>query len=433
MKKILIITYYWPPAGGPGVQRWLHFVRYLPKFGIQPLVLVPENPYYPIQDPTLVNEVPAGVEIIKIPTREPYKWAKILSKNQTQKMSSGILPDKKPGFLEKSLLFVRGNLFIPDARVGWVRPVTHFLQKYLTENQIDTLITTGPPHSLHLIGQSLKKKLKIRWIADFRDPWAAIGYHQKLMLTPWAQKQHHMLEAKVLQQADEIVVTSKLLKSQFEKLTPKPVSCITNGFEPPVEKTTVEPEKEQFVILHTGSLLTGRNTPALWEAIGKLSQKNPDFKQWLRIRLVGVVSNKIIDSIREAGLSDSLELLPYLSHREVLVEQKKAAVLLLAEIDTEATRLIIPGKLFEYFMAARPILAIGPKDWEVAQMLKTTQTGQYFPHNDPKGIQTHLEILFANHLKGANFVKPEGVEQYSRENLTNELAKRILDKNGHCH
>lgn len=427
MKKILIITYYWPPAGGPGVQRWLHFVRYLPQYDIEPIVLIPENPFYPIQDPELKKQIPSGVKILKVPTQEPYPWAKLISAGATKKMSSGILPENKTGLLEKCLLFIRGNFFIPDARVGWTTPVFNFLVDYLPKNQIDTVITTGPPHSLHLIGRKLKKQLTIRWIADFRDPWTAIGYHRQLMLLPWAKRKHQELEQAVLQEVDTVVVTSQLLKKQFENQTRKSVVCITNGYEIDSQAPVVEPEKSAFVVLHTGSLLTGRNTPALWEALSELCQENEKFKRLLRIRLVGVVGENIVQNIKEVGLETSLELINYQPHDKILVMQQQASLLLLAEIDSLETRLIIPGKLFEYFKATRPILAIGPNDWEVSEMLEKTKTGRYFSHADKGGIKQQIKNWFDLHLEGKNQVNAFGIEKYSRKNLTGQLARLIRE------
>jgi hypothetical protein len=168
MKKVLIITYYWPPAGGPGVQRWLKFVKYLPDFGVEPVVYAPLNPHYPLQDASLEQEVPNGVEVIKQKILEPYSVSKLISRKQTTTISSGIIAEEeKQSLLQKMMLFIRGNLFIPDARVLWVKPSVKFLKDYLQKNNIDTIITTGPPHSLHLIGLELQKKLPVKWIADF--------------------------------------------------------------------------------------------------------------------------------------------------------------------------------------------------------------------------------------------------------------------------
>ena len=174
-KKIIIITYYWPPSGGPGVQRWLKFVKYLPEFGVQPIVYIPENPTYPIVDENLSKEVSEKAIILKHEIFEPYQLASLFSKNKTKKISSGIIPNqKKQSLLDKVFLWIRGNFFIPDARIFWVKPSVAYLEKYILENDIDTIITSGPPHSLHLIGLELKQKLNVKWFADFRDPWTII-------------------------------------------------------------------------------------------------------------------------------------------------------------------------------------------------------------------------------------------------------------------
>jgi len=209
LKKVLIITYYWPPAGGPGVQRWLNFVKYLPENNITPIVYIPENPSYPITDYNITNEIPEGVELITQPILEPYRWAQKISSKDSNTISKGIIPNqKKQNWKQKLLLWVRGNLFIPDARKFWVTPSVKFLSNYIKANQIETIVTTGPPHSIHLIGLQLKQKLNLRWISDFRDPWTTIGYHQKLKLTNWAKKKHRKQEQEVLNCADDIIVTS---------------------------------------------------------------------------------------------------------------------------------------------------------------------------------------------------------------------------------
>lgn len=197
LKKTLIITYYWPPAGGPGVQRWLKFVKYLPEFGIEPIVYCPENPNYPIRDESLVNEIPKNITILKQPINEPYGLASLFSKGKSKSISSGVIPKaKKQSWIEKTMLYVRGNYFIPDARKNWVKPSVDFLSVYIKEQHIETIITTGPPHSLHLIGLQLKEKLGVKWLADFRDPWTTIGYHKDLKLTASSKAKHLDLEKK---------------------------------------------------------------------------------------------------------------------------------------------------------------------------------------------------------------------------------------------
>ena len=263
MKKVLIITYYFPPAGGPGVQRWLKFVKYLPEFGIQPIVYVPQNPTYPILDNALVLEIPKDTIIIRKRIWEPYQLASLFSKGKTAKISSGIIPNKnKQSFLEKVFLWIRGNLFIPDARVLWVKPSVSFLEKYIARNGIDTIITTGPPHSLHLIGLQLQAKIAIRWIADFRDPWTTIGYHKSLRLSASAAKKHKDMERQVLNSANMILVTSKTTKATFSALTSKQIEVITNGYDD--EKISKPDLDAKFSLAHIGSFLSDRNPEILW-------------------------------------------------------------------------------------------------------------------------------------------------------------------------
>ena len=190
--KVLVISYYWPPAGGPGVQRWLKFCTYLPEFGIEPIVYIPENPNYPILDEGLLAELPSDIKIIKRPIWEPYFLGSLFGKKSTKTLSRGII-DQKPSLLKRMMLFLRGNLFIPDARKAWVKPSVKYLQKYLEQNPVDVIITTGPPHSLHLIGMKLKSLTATPWLADFRDPWTTIGYHKQLRLLARSAKKHKRL------------------------------------------------------------------------------------------------------------------------------------------------------------------------------------------------------------------------------------------------
>ncbi|WP_306014025.1 MULTISPECIES: glycosyltransferase [unclassified Allomuricauda] len=422
MRNVLVIAYYWPPAGGPGVQRWLKFTKYLPDFGIQPIVYVPENPSYPLVDDKLVDEVPADIKILKQPIKEPYGWASLLSKKKTKTISAGIIKEKNPSFMEKLLLWIRGNFFIPDARKLWVKPSISYLAKVIADEGIETIITTGPPHSLHLIGLGLKKKYNIQWIADFRDPWTSIGYHKKLRLTESSRLKHEALERSVLVKADKIVVTSNTTKSEFEAITPKPIKVITNGFDD--ELQPVEQDAD-FTISHVGSLLTGRNPLGLWQALQELIAENESFKKSLKVQLAGVVGEEVLQSIKEYGLSAYVAQLGYLSHPKVLETQQKSQLLLLLEIDAEETRGIIPGKLFEYLNAKRPILAIGPKGWEAGNMVEEHQAGHMCLHQDVASLKRVVLEAFQKYEKGNLNCDSVGVEHYHRRALTESLAKFI--------
>ena len=424
LKNILIITYYWPPAGGPGVQRWLKFVKYLPDFGVQPIVYIPENPTYPIVDENLVTEVSNETIILKHKIFEPYQLASFLSKNKTKKMNSGIIPNqKKQSFLDKIMLWIRGNLFIPDARVFWVKPSVSFLEQYIRENNIDTIVTSGPPHSLHLVGLALKQKLKIKWITDFRDPWTTIGYHKSFRLSSFAAKKHKELEYEVLNTADMVIVTSKTTKAEFEAITSQPIVVITNGYDAEqVEKQTLD---TKFTVAHIGSFLSERNPLILWESLLELSAEIPDFKLHLEIKLIGAISQEVLETIAQYGLQPYLNNLGYVSHKEAIAHQRKSQVLLLIEIDSEDTKSIIPGKLFEYMVSNRPIIAIGPKGSDFAEIITETNTGVFFDYSEKMKLKSVILDFYNQFLAGNLQSNGVGLQKYSRRNLTKELVEVI--------
>ncbi|TRX42407.1 glycosyltransferase family 4 protein [Flavobacterium restrictum] len=422
--KILIITYYWPPAGGPGVQRWLKFVKYLPDFGIQPIVYIPENPTYPIIDEKLLEEVSNKAIILKHTIFEPYQLASFFSKNKTKKISSGIIPNqKKQSLLDKIFLWIRGNLFIPDARVFWVKPSVAFLEKYIQENNITTIITSGPPHSLHLIGFQLQKKQNVKWFADFRDPWTTIGYHKSLRLSAFAAQKHKKLEHQVLNAADAIIVTSKTTKTEFHALTSKPIAVITNGYD--FENVAKEALDTAFSLAHIGSFLSERNPKMLWEVLVELLNEIPDFKTHLELKLIGAVSQEVLETIHQFGLHSYLNNLGYVSHQEAIVQQRKSQVLLLIEIDSEDTKSIIPGKLFEYMVSERPIIAIGPKGSDFAEIITNTNTGVFFDYSEKTKLKSVILGFYNQFLEGKLQSNAVGLQHYSRKNLTNELAKLL--------
>ncbi|NJB69689.1 hypothetical protein GGR42_000151 [Saonia flava] len=423
MRKVLIITYYWPPAGGPGVQRWLKFVTYLREFNIEPVVYIPENPNYPITDESFLNEVPEGITIYRQPIFEPYRLANILSKKKTKRISSGIIETQDQSFLERTMLWVRGNYFIPDARKYWVKPSIKFLIKVLKKEVINTIITSGPPHSVHLIGLGLKKKMKLQWLADFRDPWTSIGYHKKLKLSRFAQNKHKELERLVLTSADKLIVTSKTTKKEFESITKKSIKVITNGFEPADNKGIQLDSK--FTISHIGSLLGGRNPKNLWKVLAGLVNEKEGFKESLQLQFAGVVSKETMQSILEAGLESYTSYLGYVDHQKALELQRASQVLLLVEIDLEETKGIIPGKLFEYMAAKRPILGVGPKGWEVAKMVEDTYSGQIFKHQSESDLKSVILDWFLQYQRQKLTISSTNINQYSRRELTGKLAEYI--------
>ncbi len=423
MQKVLIITYYWPPAGGPGVLRWLMFAKYLRDFNIEPVLYVPENPHYPLLDTSLLDEIPKGITIYKQPIREPYAIAGFLFQKKSRRLSSGIIQTKNQSIIEKAMLWIRGNWFIPDARVKWVKPSVKFLSGILQRDHIKTIITTGPPHSVHLIGYQLRQLHTVTWVADFRDPWTTIGYHTKLKMTAKSLKEHKRLEHLVLNTADKIIVTSQVTKNELKGLTKKPIAVITNGYDSDYSGNTVLDTK--FTISHIGSLLTGRNPHNLWKVLSELLAENKDFRERFQLQLIGVVSQDVLQSIYEYGLEGHSRLLGYVSHENAIQYQQKSQVLLLVEIDSDKTRGIIPGKLFEYMAAKRPILAIGPEQWEAGQIVVDSYIGKAFTYVESKSLKDLLLSWFDSYRDESLGYVAKDTKKYSRRELTKQLAKQL--------
>jgi glycosyltransferase involved in cell wall biosynthesis len=361
--------------------------------------------------------------VYRHPIREPYKLASILSKKDTKRISSGIISSKDQTLLEKVMLWVRGNFFIPDARKNWVKPSVEFLNPLIEKENIDTIITTGPPHSIHLIGYRLKQATGVRWLADFRDPWTSIGYHKKLKLTRKSQRKHKQLEHLVLNNVDAIVVTSKTTKAEFQGLTKKPITIITNGYD--TDDKDQMPLTKDFTISHIGSLLSGRNPKVLWQVLEELIKANEAFKACFKLRLAGVVSEDVLKSIYDSGLKEHTEMLGYLSHEEAVKLQLQSQVLLLIEIDSNETKGILPGKLYEYMAARRPILAIGPPHWDASMIITDTLSGACFGYGSKNGLKDVILKWFEAYQNGNLTTQSKGIKKYSRRELSRELAKLI--------
>lgn len=420
-KKVLIILYYWPPAGGPGVQRWLKFVKYLPEFNIEPIVYCPSNPNYPIIDKSLKDEIPNGITVISQPIQEPYSFAKLISKKSYKSISSGVIPKRKrQSLVERIMLFVRGNFFVPDARKNWVNPSVAFLSDYINKNVIDTIITTGPPHSLHLIGLHLKQSLNIKWVADFRDPWTTIGYHKSLKLMNFAKKKHNQLEQKVLNTVDEIIVTSNHTKNEFSLKSKQPIKVVTNGYDN--NSVEINSKDDKFTISHIGSLLSERNPLVLWEVLSELVSENQLFANAFQLNFIGIVSDAIINTVKSFGLINHLNILGYVNHDKAIEFQKKSQLLLLIEIDSEDTKAIIPGKLFEYMISETPIIGVGPKDSDVETIITESNTGSYFLYSEKEKLKIKVLSYFEDFKNGPLKSNPVGLQKYSRRNLTEKLS-----------
>lgn len=426
-KKVLIVTYYWPPAGGPGVQRWLKFTRYLPDFDIHPVVYTPQNPSYPLLDHRLENQVSKELTVIKQLIWEPYKWADYVTKKNKAHRAGFYEKPKKQSWKTKCSLFIRGNFFIPDARKFWVRPSVQFLKKYLIKEEIDTIITTGPPHSIHLIGLGLKKSFpKLKWIVDFRDPWTNIYYYPSLKLTRWANRKHHQLEQKVLTSADRVITVTREYQALYQKNTPTPVHCLTNGFDP-LDYSSSFSTDTLFSIVYIGTMFKERNPKILWEVLQELSKENTHFAKDLSIRLIGKIDATVLQNIRFCQLENSLDLQDYLPHEDAIKAGQSARVLLLVTANQSGRKGNIPGKLFEYLGAGRPIVAFGPPESEIEKILKETDAGTYFLFDDRDTLKKHLLLLYKQYKSGTLKTHSKGIAQYERKNITEKLSEIIKE------
>lgn len=424
MKRVLIITYYWIPSGGAGVQRWVKFCKYLRHYGWEPVIYSPENPEYPSVDHSFQKDIPADMVVIKRPIWEPYTLYRHLFGKKGEKINAGFISEnKKSGWKEQLSIWIRGNFLIPDPRLFWVRPSVKFLNTYLSENKIDAIVTSGPPHSMHLIGMGLKKRNPhVKWIADFRDPWTNIDFYADLNLTSVADKIHRSLEKKVLQSADCVIVVSDGMKQEFEHMKPKRLEIITNGYD--TDDTAGDDVKmdSQFSLAHIGTLNAARNPHTLWKVLGEICRLNPTFKSDLSIRLVGKTDFTVIESIHQNGLHENLQRVDYVAHQQAILHQNQSAVLLLLINHSNNAKGILTGKFFEYLAARRPVMAVGPTDGDVAKVLEETNAGITVGFDDDEKTKQTVLDFYEQFRKGNLQVNSTSIEKYARKALTSQLV-----------
>ena len=433
MKRVLIITYYWPPSGGSGVQRWLKMSKYLPENDWGPVIYTTKNAEYPIVDSSLEKDVAPDLEVIRRPIFEPYDYYKKflgIKKEETVKMGFIEEKEKKHGWKESISLWIRGNLFIPDARCWWVKPSVRYLKSYLKEHPVDAIISTGPPHSMHLIAMKLKEELGIPWIADFRDPWTEIDYYDDLHLTRWADRKHHRLEREVLEKADKVVTVAPDGAKRLGRLGNRNVRTIYNGFDRDDDAQTPVSISDTFTLTYLGVLSKIQNPEQFWQVLGELVKEDEEFSKKLKIKLIGQIDNSVIRSIKEQGLSGYVALSPYVPHDQVSEVHRSSTLLLLFLMPDSEPRAkgLLTGKLFEYMASGRPILCIGPEDGDAAHILKETHAGQTVNFEDKKKMKEVIKDLYQKYLKnGLPSNESQEVEKYSRRALTGEYGK-LLDK-----
>ena len=432
MKRVLIISYYWPPSGGSGVQRWVKFAKYLPSEGWQPVIYTPENPELTTTDHSLEDEIPLEAEVIKRHITEPYGLFRKLFGEGKSASEGEVNPinSRKKTFKQKISMFIRGNIFIPDPRCLWISPSIKYLRKYLKEHPVDIIVSTGPPHSMHLIAEGLARAAGIPWIADFRDPWTRMFYFKHLGLGTWAEKRHKKLEKSVLDNADVVVAVSPLVQEEFQAMTATPVELITNGYDDEDFEQVVEPDG-YFNITHTGLFASDGNPEILWKVLSDKSASESRFAGMLRIRLAGKNDKEITDAIVKAGLAANLRDIGYIDHQRAVREQKNASLLILPLRKEPEYRATLPGKLFEYLASGRPVLGIGQTDGAMARVLNSTKAGVVFNWDDEASIRKYIDICWERFNNDTLKADTENIEQFSRRALTARMAAlmdSIIDK-----
>jgi glycosyltransferase involved in cell wall biosynthesis len=386
----------------------------------------------PVIDDSLAKDIPQGIIVLKTPIWEPYTFYKrFIGRKKEDKINASFLNEnKKAGFTEKISVWIRGNFFIPDARKFWIKPSINYLDSYIKKNKIDLLISSGPPHTMHLIALGLKQKNEgLKWAADFRDPWTNIDFYEKLMLTKWADNKHHKQELSVLQNADLVLSVGKTMSDEFLTLYKNSggqdlnkFKVITNGFDDDDVKTGAIIKDAKFSIAHIGTLVKDRNPEVLWKVLRKIVQDNEKFKGQLEIKLVGKIDFFVKEQIEQFGLSQFVNKIEYLPHDKVIEEQQRSKLLLLLVNNTKNAKGILTGKFFEYMSANVPVLAIGPTDGDLAEIIKATNTGLISDFNDEQTLEKNILDHFNGKVSERNEAQ---INKYSRRALTQSLCELL--------
>lgn len=433
MKRVLVITYYWPPSGGSGVQRWLKTSKYLPQSGWEPVIYTPKNPDVNSVDESLLKDVSPELKVIKRKIREPYAAYKFLTgKKKGEHLQANIVSSEKKGFVQKLSAHIRANWFIPDPRCWWIGPSVKYLSKLIEGGErFDAVISTGPPHSMHLIAREIHKVFNIPWIADFRDPWTRIFYFKHLGLSAKSLRKHKELERSVIAEADRVAVVSSQMKTEFsqgefETFKDK-VEIIPNGYDPEdfdsVEKA---PDTEgKFVIAHTGLMPESANPDKLWKVLGDMAKSDKDLKEKLMVVTMGQTDGSVKKDIAENGLSNNFKDLGYVPHAQSVAWQKRADILLLPLRKEEESKAILTGKFFEYLASGNNILAFGPTDGDLARSLKETGSGIICEFDDENSIKEAFVKLQKPNSPTQEQI--ENRQKYSRKAGAESFAK-LLDQ-----
>jgi hypothetical protein len=426
MKKVLIFAYYWPPFASSGVQRWLKFVKYLRHFGWEPIVVTPREGNSPYLDATLSVDIPENLQVIKTETAEPFGIYNLLQgKRKNEPIAQGMIGIRDSQNPYKKLAkWVRANFFIPDARVGWKDYAIEAGKSVIEKEKIDVIVTTGPPHSAHLIGLALKKQYGLPWVADLRDPWTNIYYNKSLPRTKWAAQKDKKLEDECVINANAITVTSKGTAAEFSDRNSN-IYTIYNGYDDSDLSYEAPKPTEKFVLRHVGNFFPYLDSPGLWTAIAEKQKEITNFENLFELNFVGSVAPEVMNSIEKAGISHLVTATPFVPHHEAVKLMRNATALLFVLFNDAHNHALVPGKTFEYIASGSQLLCIGNPQSEVAEILAQSRqatTADYHNHILLKSEFTKLFNGWLQNNKTAVKFNLEEDSPYRRFNLTRQMA-----------
>lgn len=419
------MTYYFPPSGGAGVQRPLKWVKYLPAAGVVPVVLTVREGAYPHLDRGMAADVPAGVEVVRTAAPDPFgAYARLTGRSRGDAVASrtGRVGDS-PALAERVARWVRANVFVPDARVGWVPFAIRAARRLHAANPVDAVLTTGPPHSAHLVGRALKRRLGLPWLADFRDPWTEIHYLDALGRNAWAQNRDAALEASVLREANAVLTVSDPLRDSLRALAPGAcVETIRNGFDPDdFAAPAPSARTDRFDMAYVGTLY---DVPtALLDAVAAVRADEPR----LHLRVVGSVPDGFAEAVATRGLAGAVTVEPPVPHEAAIAVMRTARLLVLTIEAWSYARAVVPGKTYEYLASGRPVLGLGPPDGEAAAILRETGAGVLLAPDDTAGVESTLRRHVAAWASGvpAQGAAPRTLRPFSRAVQAGALADRV--------
>lgn len=431
-KKVLIITYYWPPSGGVGVQRWMHFSINLKKLGWEPIIYTPSNPQFDIQDEALEALV-SDIRVIKRPIWEPFSiFHRLTGKKNKGKVQQGLVLEKSSkSWLDHLFVWIRGNLFVPDPRVFWVRPSISFLQPFIKEEGINYVITTSPPHSMHLIGLGLKKRLpEVKWMADLRDAWSGWDILPKLYVSSLILWFHRRMERNVLENCDRVLTVGKGYAQEFRSKAKKELSIeiIRNGMPAREGGRQTSPDPDQFTIGYFGLLNELRDPDFLWDQLSGLCKEDERFAQRFRLRIGGIISDSIKSRIQQDNfLGSRTTFLGYLKHEEVFQEYNKCDLLLLLQNKSDNAKWVLPVKFFEYLSAKKPILCIAPNEGELAEIIQSYEVGEVYSPTSGSEMGNFIKSVFAGSYVSNTAHFDQLLKENSRDQQANDLVAILKD------